>query len=157
MVLKCYSIAFLFNWWIMKILDFVFSLCAFLGDSMCECICQSNSEYHAMLYLKHIFKESLCFCSITQVSSLWGEGAQDSCFCYSSHALLPHCKHPEYWQQKAAIAAPFCEPTCEVRLGGNERSADQRGVGIENWVRGSTAVQKHRESLRPQLSQLHDL
>lgn len=117
MVLKCYSIAFLFNWWIMKILNcfFIMHFFGWLNVWMHLSVefwisCYALSQAH--------FKESLCFCSITQVSSLWGEGAQDSCFCYSSHALLPHCKHPEYWQQKAAISAPFCEPMCEVHLGG---------------------------------------
>ena len=66
----------------MRILDFVFSLYAFLSDSVYECICQLDYEYHALCLLSLIFKESLYLLSITQVSSLRGE--------HKTHASVNH-------------------------------------------------------------------
>lgn len=61
-----------------------------------------------MPYLSHIFKE---------LSVRSQRGAQESCFSYSLHDLLSHCKHPAYWQQKSALSIPFCQPMYEAYLG----------------------------------------
>lgn len=124
---------------------------------MCECICQSNSEYHAMLYLKHILRNLCVFVQLhkCQVS----EGREHKTHVSVIHHMLScHTASILNTGSKRLLSQrPSVSPCVRCTWVEKERSANQRGMGIENWVRGSRAVQKHRESLRPQLSQLHDL
>lgn len=104
-----------------------------------------------MPYISLIFKESLYFLSITQVSSLRGEHKTHASVIH--HMISCHAASILRTGSKRLLSQyPSVSPRVKHTWVENERFADWRGMGIKSWVRGNRAVQRHRESLRPHLA-----
>lgn len=116
---------------------------------MYECICQLAYEYHALCLISALFLRNLFSSNHTDVRSQ--RGAQDSCFCDSSHGLLPHCRQPAQWQQKTPTSVCFCQPRVKRAWVEEERSADQRGLAIKSWVRGYRLCRSTEKASGPAL------
>lgn len=151
MVLECNSLPFPFNWGILKILECFFIMCfsEWLNVWMHLSVGLWISCF--MPYLSFIFKESLYFLSITQVSSLRGEHKAYASVIH--HMISCHTASILHTGSKRLLSQyPSVGPRVKHTWVENYRFADERGMGIKSWVKGNEAVQKHRESLRPHLA-----